>query len=120
MKNWRKENRIKMTVTYTLDKYREGEENAVEEVTGYWAYINNPTLGTFVNVEVENEWISISRDLVQKIVFHGMPKWNLVTQDQVVNSAKVRKLNLDNELEVQMNTFDHEKRAKETRDKDVE
>ena len=85
-----------------------------------WPDINNPTLGTFVNIEVENKWISISRDLVQKIVFHGMPKWNLVTQDQVVNSAKVRKLNLDNELEIQMNNFEQEKRAKETRDADVE
>ena len=122
MKNWRKENRIRMSVTYTLDKYREndGERMPTDTVEGYWAYLNNPSLGTFVNIELDNgEYHCISRDLVQKIEFKNMPKWNLIEEAQVVDSSKVRKLNLDNELEIAKNTFDQEQRAKETRNADV-
>ena len=99
MKNWKKENRISMTVTYTMDKYREGEDykSDMEVVTGYWAYVNNPITASFITLEVDNEVLCISRELVMTMVFHNVPKWNQITETQVVDSATLRKLNLDNE-----------------------
>ena len=117
MKNWKKENKIKMTVTYSLDKYREGEDwrSSLEEITGLWAYMNNPLTSTFITLEINDEIVCISRDLVMKMVFHNTPKWNQITESQVVDSARLRKLNLDNELEIGKNTFDQEKRMRDTK-----
>tara|TARA_R100000656_G_C3917105_1_gene122092 strand:+ start:441 stop:773 length:333 start_codon:yes stop_codon:yes gene_type:complete len=110
-----------MTVTYSIDKYREGEDlsSNMEEVTGYMAYINNPITSSFINLDMGDRLLSISRDLVTKIEWYDMPKWNIISEDNVVDSAKVRILNLSNELEIAKNTFDQEQRLEETKDRDV-
>jgi hypothetical protein len=48
-----------------------------------------------------------------------MPKWTVLTETQVVDSATMRLKNLDNELEIQKNNFEQELRLKETRDKSM-
>jgi hypothetical protein len=48
-----------------------------------------------------------------------MPKWTLLEERQVVDSAVFRIKNLDNELEIQKNSFDQEQRLKEAKDEAV-
>ena len=46
-----------------------------------------------------------------------MPEWTRLNESQVVDSAVMRLKNLDNELEIQKNTFDQEARLKESLEK---
>lgn len=111
-----------MKIYYTLDKYRESDKykETIEIIEGEMSYVNMPLASTFMNIETpEGDFVSISRDCILKIEWITMPKWTLLNEKQVVDSAEMRLKNLDNELEIQRNTFDQEERLKNTVDKDV-
>ena len=123
MKNWNKKNRTRMKVWYTIDKYREAVDASppLETIEGYQAYLNTPMASSYVNIEVESgEVIAISRELVLKVQFFEMPKWTILSESHVADAAEMRILNLENDIEIQRNTFDQEKRLKEAKDNDVQ
>ena len=122
MTSWKKKNKLRMKIYYTLDKYRESDKykETIEIIEGEMSYVNMPLASTFMNIETpEGDFVSISRDCILKIEWITMPKWTLLNEKQVVDSAEMRLKNLDNELEIQRNTFDQEERLKNTVDKDV-
>ena len=122
MKSWKKENKLKMRVTYSMDKYKESEEygDTLEVIEGEMIYINMPMANSFLNVKTDAGAImSIAYPLVMQVEWLHMPKWTVLTESQVVDSAQMRLLNLDNELEIQKNNFEQDKRLKETRDKSM-
>ena len=122
MKSWKKENKLKMSVTYSMDKYKESEEygNTLEVIEGEMIYINMPMANSFLNVKTDAGAImSIAYPLVMQVEWLHMPKWTVLTETQVVDSATMRLKNLDNELEIQKNNFEQELRLKETRDKSM-
>ena len=122
MKSWKKENKLKMRVTYSMDKYKESEEygNTLEVIEGEMIYINMPMANCFLNVKTDAGAImSIAYPLVMQVEWLHMPKWTVLTETQVVDSATMRLKNLDNELEIQKNNFEQELRLKETRDKSM-
>ena len=122
MKSWKKENKLKMRVTYSMDKYKKSEEygNTLEVIEGEMIYINMPMANSFLNVKTDAGAImSIAYPLVMQVEWLHMPKWTVLTETQVVDSATMRLKNLDNELEIQKNNFEQELRLKETRDKSM-
>tara|TARA_B100000287_G_scaffold377878_1_gene379924 strand:- start:49 stop:426 length:378 start_codon:yes stop_codon:yes gene_type:complete len=122
MKSWKKENKLKMRVTYSMDKYKESEEygNTLEVIEGEMVYINMPMANSFLNVKTDAGAImSIAYPLVMQVEWLHMPKWTVLTESQVVDSAQMRLKNLDNELEIQKNNFEQDRRLKETRDKSM-
>ena len=122
MKSWKKENKLKMRVTSSMDKYKESEEygNTLEVIEGEMIYINMPMANSFLNVKTDAGAImSIAYPLVMQVEWLHMPKWTVLTETQVVDSATMRLKNLDNELEIQKNNFEQELRLKETRDKSM-
>ena len=122
MKSWKKENKLKMRVTYSMDKYKESEEygNTLEVIEGEMVYINMPMANSFLNVKTDAGAImSIAYPLVMQVEWLHMPKWTVLTETQVVDSAQMRLKNLDNELEIQKNNFEQDRRLKETRDKSM-
>lgn len=122
MKSWKKENKLKMRVTYSMDKYKESEEygNTLEVIEGEMVYINMPMANSFLNVKTDAGAImSIAYPLVMQVEWLHMPKWTVLSESQVVDSAQMRLKNLDNELEIQKNNFEQELRLKETRDKSM-
>ena len=122
MKSWKKENKLKMRVTYSMDKYKESEEygNTLEVIEGEMIYINMPMANSFLNVKTDAGAImSIAYPLVMQVEWLHMPKWTVLTETQVVDSATMRLKHLDNELEIQKNNFEQELRLKETRDKSM-
>ena len=122
MKSWKKEDKLKMRVTYSMDKYKESEEygNTLEVIEGEMIYINMPMANSFLNVKTDAGAImSIAYPLVMQVEWLHMPKWTVLTETQVVDSATMRLKNLDNELEIQKNNFEQELRLKETRDKSM-
>tara|TARA_R100000152_G_C6780909_1_gene214364 strand:- start:1719 stop:2087 length:369 start_codon:yes stop_codon:yes gene_type:complete len=116
MKNWKKENRTKMKVWYSLDKYREAESylDTIEIAEGFQSYLNTPMAQSYINLETDNGHVSISRDLVLKVEFETLPKWTILKEAQVVDAAKMRLKTLENDIEIQKNTFDQEERLKDT------
>ena len=111
-----------MRVTYSMDKYKESEDygGTLEMIEGEMIYVNMPMANSFLNLKTkEGEMVSIAYPLVMKIEWLDMPKWTLLDENQVVDSAVLRIKNLDNELEIQKNNFDQEDRLKETKGKDV-
>ena len=83
-------------------------------------YVNMPFANSFLNMELDDgNIVSIAYPLVLKIEWVSMPKWTRLTESQVVDSAEMRLKNLDNELEVQKNTFDQEQRLKDSQGEDV-
>jgi len=123
MKNWNKKNRTKMKVWYSIDKYREAEDmsSTVETLEGYQAYLNTPMAASYVNIEIDTgEIIAISRELVLKVHFYELPKWTTLDEGHVAEAAEMRILNLENDIEIQKNTFDQEKRLREAKDNDVQ
>ena len=116
MKNWKKENRTKMKVWYSLDKYREAESylDTIEIAEGFQSYLNTPMAQSYINLETDNGHVSISRDLVLKVEFENLPKWTILKEAQVVDAARMRLKTLDNDIEIQKNTFDQEARLKDT------
>ena len=123
MKSWNKENRTKMKIWYSIDKYREADDmsSTIETIEGYQAYLNTPMAASYVNIEIDTgEIIAISRELVLKVHFYSMPKWTILDESHVAEAAEMRILNLENDIELQRNTFDQEKRMKELKDNDVQ
>tara|TARA_B100000029_G_scaffold516724_1_gene633273 strand:+ start:1046 stop:1423 length:378 start_codon:yes stop_codon:yes gene_type:complete len=120
MKSWRKENKLIMKVTYSMDKYKEAEnyKEQMEVVEGEMIYVNMPMANSFLNLRTkEGDMLSIAYPLVMKIEWVHMPEWTRLNETQVVDSAVMRLKNLDNELEIQKNTFDQEARLKESLEK---
>ena len=120
MKSWRKENKLIMNVTYSMDKYKEAEnyKEQMEVVEGEMIYVNMPMADSFLNLRTkEGDMLSIAYPLVMKIEWVHMPEWTRLNESQVVDSAVMRLKNLDNELEIQKNTFDQEARLKESLEK---
>lgn len=114
MSSWNKKNKLKLKLFYTMDKYREDAGLEVQEIEGEMTYVNMPFASTFVNIETnEGKYVSISRDCILRIDWINLPKWTLLTEQQVTDSAKVRLLNLTNELEIQKNTYEQEKKLDE-------
>ena len=122
MKNWKKENRTKMKVWYTLDSYREAENYmyTIETIEGFQSYLNTPMASSYINLETDKGYVSISRELVLKVEFDSLPKWTILNESHVVDAAKMRIVGLENDIEIQRNTFDQEKRLKETKGEDVQ
>ncbi len=122
VKNWKKENTQRMRVTYTYDKYKEAEEykDTFRVIEGKLAYVNMPMANSFLNILNENtgKVESIAFGLILKIEWDTMPKWTQMTEQQVVDSAKFRLKNLDNELEIQRNNFKQKKDMDEMLQKD--
>ena len=119
-KSWRKENKLIMKVTYSMDKYKEAEnyKEQMEVVEGEMIYVNMPMANSFLNLRTkEGDMLSIAYPLVMKIEWVHMPEWTRLNESQVVDSAVMRLKNLDNELEIQKNTFDQEARLKESLEK---
>ena len=105
-----------------MDKYKESEEygNTLEVIEGEMIYINMPMANSFLNVKTDAGAImSIAYPLVMQVEWLHIPKWTVLTETQVVDSATMRLKNLDNELEIQKNNFEQELRLKETRDKSM-
>ena len=120
MKSWRKENKLIMKVTYSMDKYKEAEnyKEQMEVVEGEMIYVNMPMANSFLNLRTkEGDMLSIAYPLVMKIEWVHMPEWTRLNESQVVDSAVMRLKNLDNELEIQKNTFAQEARLKESLEK---
>ena len=119
MKNWKKANRTKMMVYYTLDKYREAKNflDTIETVEGYQAYLNTPMAQSFINIEtMDGKHVSISRELILKVEYEELPNWTLVNEPRIVDAAELRLKSLDNDIEIQKTQFDQEKRLRETLD----
>ena len=122
MSSWRKENKLRLRVTYSLDKYKESEDygDTLTTIEGEMTYVNMPFANSFLNMELDaGNIVSIAYPIVLKIEWVSMPKWTRLTESQVVDSAEMRLKNLDNELEVQKNTFDQEQRLKDSQGEDV-
>jgi len=122
MTSWKKENRMKLKMWYSLDKYRESESyaNTVQTLEGEMYYVNTPLAGSFITVEDSDGKItSVSRDLVLKIEWETLPNWSVLNEKQVVDSAKMRLQNLDFEIGQAQNHLDQEKRLKDALDSDV-
>jgi len=122
MSSWKKENKLRLKVTYSLDKYKESEkyEENLTTIEGEMTYVNMPFANSFLNMELDDgNIISIAYPLVLTIEWIKMPKWTQLTESQVVDSATMRLKNLDNELEVQKNTFDQEDRLKQSKNEGV-
>jgi len=121
MKNWKKENRTKMKVWYTLDKYRESDTylDSIEIVEGFQSYLNTPMAQSFINMETDNGHVSISRELVLKVEYNSLPKWTVLDESHIVDAANMRIKSLENDIEIQMNTFDQEQRLKDGKEQGV-
>ena len=122
MTSWKKENRMKLKMWYSLDKYRESESyaNTVQTLEGEMYYVNTPLAGSFITVEDSDGKItSVSRDLVLKIEWETLPNWSVLNEKQVVDSAKMRLQNLDFEIGQAQNHLDQKKRLKDALDSDV-
>ena len=114
MSSWNKKNKLKLKIFYTMDKYREDVGLDILELEGEMTYVNMPFASTFVNIETsDGKYISISRDCILRVDWINLPKWTLLTEQQVTDSAKVRLLNLTNELEIQKNNHEQEKKVQE-------
>jgi hypothetical protein len=117
MKSWKKENRMKMKIWYSLDKYKESKEylESVQEIEGEMYYVNTPLAGSFLNIrDKDGKITSISRELVLKIEWMELPKWAVLSEKQVVDSAKLRMRNLDVEIQQGIDHLDQEKRLKDS------
>jgi hypothetical protein len=90
-----------------MDKYRETEESiSVKTVEGEMVYVNMPFASTFVNIEdSDGKMTSISRDCILKVDWLKLPKWALLTEGQVVDSAEMRLKNLDREITEEKKRF---------------
>lgn len=120
-KSWKKENTQKMTVTYSMDKYKEAEDysSTLQEIEGTLAYVNMPMANSFLNMKEKHtgKIVSIAFGLILKIEWDTMPKWTQLSEEQVVDSATMRLKNLDNELEIQRNNMAQQQALSEMLDK---
>ena len=93
--------KIKMTVTYSMDKYREAKDysSTVKVVEGYQAYVNNPLNNTFISIQtMDGKYLLISRELILTIEMSQLPKWALMTEKQIVSSAEQRHDEIDSQI----------------------
>ena len=123
MKKWNKKNRTRMKVWYSLDKYRESDNysETVETLEGFQAYLNTPMAASYVNIEIgTGEIVAISRELVIKVHFYELPSWTTLGEKHVSEAAEMRILNLENDIEIQKNSFEQDKRMRELKDNDVQ
>jgi hypothetical protein len=53
MKSWKKENKLNMRVTYSMDKYKESEDygESLETIEGEMIYVNMP-MANYAKVDV--------------------------------------------------------------------
>jgi len=120
-KSWKKENTQKMTVTYSMDKYKEAEDysSTLQEIVGTLAYVNMPMANSFLNMKEKHtgKIVSIAFGLILKIEWDDMPTWTQLSESQVVDSATMRLKNLDNELEIQRNNMAQQEALSEMLDK---
>ena len=120
-KSWKKENTQKMTVTYSMDKYKEAEDysSTLQEIVGTLAYVNMPMANSFLNMKEKHtgKVVSIAFGLILKIEWDTMPTWTQLSESQVVDSATMRLKNLDNELEIQRNNMAQQEALSEMLDK---
>ena len=78
-------------------------------------YVNTPLAGSFLNIrDKDGKITSISRELVLKIEWMELPKWAVLSEKQVVDSAKLRMRNLDVEIQQGIDHLDQEKRLKDS------
>ena len=122
MKSWKKDNKLIMKVTYSMDKYKEDENynDNLSIIEGEMIYVNMPMANSFLNIKTNaGDMVSIAYPLVMKIELLHMPKWTHLSETQVVDSAQMRLLNLDNELEIQRNTFQQQEALKEAMENSV-
>ena len=101
MKRWKQANKIKMTVTYSMDKYREAKDysSTMKVVEGYQAYVNNPLNNTFISIQtMDGKYLLISRELILTIEMSQLPKWALMTEKQIVSSAEQRHDEIDSQI----------------------
>jgi hypothetical protein len=122
MTSWKKENKMKLKMWYSLDRYREADNysDTVQTLEGEMYYVNTPLAGSFITLEDSDGKItSVSRELVLKIEWEKLPDWSVLNEKQVVDSAKMRLQNLDFEIKQAQQHLDQEKRLKETLDSDV-
>jgi len=122
MSSWKKENKMKLTLWYSLDKYKESDNygDSIVKLVGEMYYVNTPLAGNFITIEDNDGKItSISRELVLKIEWDELPKWSILNENQVVESAKMRIKNLDYEIAQQKEQLEQQARLKETLDNNV-
>ena len=107
MSSWKKTNKTICRVHYSMDKYRETEDgSSVKTLEGEMVYVNMPFASTFVNIEdSDGKMTSISRDCILKVDWLKLPKWALLKEAQVVDSAEMRLKNLDRELTEEKKRF---------------
>jgi len=120
MSSWRKENKLSMRIYYSLDKYREAENHSesIECIEGEMSYVNMPFASTFVNLMLpDGNFVSISRDCILKIEWLKLPKWTLLSEKQVVESAKLRLENLTKDIKDQKLHLRNEQNLEEMLDK---
>ena len=113
---------MRLKVTYTLDKYRESDNylDTLGIVEGEMAYVNTPMANTFLNIQTDDgDFISISRDLILKVNWIKLPKWSILSEEQVVDAAKMRLKNLDLEIKMQKEQFDQEERMEKSKEDGV-
>ena len=85
MSNWRKENKLRLKVTYSLDKYKESDDynSQMETVEGEMTYVNMPFANSFLNMELDDgNIVSIAYPLVLTIHWIDMPKWTKLTESR--------------------------------------
>ena len=105
-----------LKIWYSLDKYKESKDylESVQVLEGEMYYVNTPLAGSFLNIrDKDGNITSISRELVLKIQWMELPKWAILSEKQVVDAAKLRMRNLDNEIAQSMEHLDNEKNLKE-------
>jgi len=107
MSSWKKTNKTVCRVHYSMDKYRETEESiSVKTLEGEMIYVNMPFASTFVNIEdSDGKMTSISRDCILKVDWLKLPKWAILKESHVVDSAEMRLKNLDRELTEEKKRF---------------
>ena len=106
-----------MKVWYSLDKYKESKDylDSVQVLEGEMYYVNTPLAGSFLTIRDKDGKVeSISRELVLKIEWHKLPSWAVLSEKQVVDSAKLRMRNLDVEIQQGIDHLDQEKRLKDS------
>ena len=85
-------------------------------ITGTMFYVNTPHAGSFFTIKSDSGEIeSISRELILSIEWHHLPKWSMMTEKQIVDSAKMRINNLNAEIAQGLEHLEQEKKLREAK-----
>ena len=107
-------------VNFELRKLFEDRQGKLSTVNPFIADILKKTVRVVTNqVADEGEFISISRDLILKVEWIKLPSWSMLTEEQVVDAAKMRLKNLDMEIKMQKQQFDQEERMEKSKQEGV-